>query len=497
MITHYVTEKKRAKLVNDDERLVTELLWGDPVHLEADWGSDSTWAYVTARGQKGWVKKSYLKPKNSTNRGLLEFYVIDVGQGDGVLIRTPDDRWHLIDAGVPNHLQMTKKGATNFVRWKFYQDLKMRKIKLHSLTASHPDHDHYGGMLDLLGEKLYDGRTFRTEVDVFYHCGMGRFEGSNPLGALHSGQVAALPNSGYGISRNDSFITELLDNKGSFAAPPRPLKGDFARLAKLVGEKCAAAQRLSHLDQHLPGYGPGQSDVTVHVLGPILESIGQNGQGLRKLGSGSQWESKTRNGHSIVYRFDYGNARILMTGDLNDESQRLLMSYIDESEYAVDVAKGCHHGSKDINIGFVKAMKARATAISSGDNESYSHPQAVVLGASGKYGREARSDDGAEMPPMVYSTEVARSVELGYASKVRIDPDGSGPLPSKTYPTSKAEFTATGLRRYRSLRSTPVAVDLIYGLINIRTDGDLILCAVMKESGKTFDKHLFKAGVDV
>ena len=167
MITHYVSDKKSARLVDDAEETITELLWGDPVHLEADWGSDTTWAYVRARGAKGWVRKSQLKRKSDSNRGLLEFYIIDVGQGDGVLCRTLDDRWHLIDAGVPNYRQMTKKGAANFLRWKFYEDLRMGKIKLHSLTASHSDNDHYGGMLDLLGERLYDGRTFRTEVENF------------------------------------------------------------------------------------------------------------------------------------------------------------------------------------------------------------------------------------------------------------------------------------------------------------------------------------------
>lgn len=497
MITYFVKSKSQAKLVGDDEKPITELLWGDPVHLEADWASNSTWAYVRARGQIGWVKKSHLAPKSAANPGLLEFYIIDVGQGDGVLVRTPDDHWHLIDAGVPNQKQMTKKGAANFLRWKFYEDLRMRKIKLRTLTASHPDLDHYGGMLDLLGEKLYDGRTFRTEVDVFYHCGMGRFDGANPLGRMQTGQTPPLPISGYGVSRDDSFITELLDDKASFASPGRAFDGSFAKLAELVGQKCGEAKRLSHLDKHLPGYGPGDTDVTVRVLGPVLESIGAGKVGLRKLGSGSRAESKTRNGHSIVYRFDYGKARILLTGDLNDESQRLLLSYADEAEFAVDVAKGCHHGSKDINMDFVKALRARATAISSGDNESYSHPQAVVLGASAKYGRESKGEDGETMAPLIYSTEVARSVKLGYASRVRIDPDGEGPEAAKSYPTSKAEFTSTSLRRYQTLHNTPVAMDLIYGLVNIRTDGETILCAVMKESGKTFDTQLFRAEVDV
>ena len=103
MITHFVKEKPTADLVDDDDETLTQLLWGDPLHLEADWDSDPTWAWVRARGYVGWIRKSHIRQKTAAFNGLLEFYVIDVGQGDGVLCRTPDGLWHLIDAGVPTH----------------------------------------------------------------------------------------------------------------------------------------------------------------------------------------------------------------------------------------------------------------------------------------------------------------------------------------------------------------------------------------------------------
>ena len=142
-------------------------------------------------------------------------------------------------------------------------------------------------MLDLLGEELFDGRKFKVEVENFYHSGMGRFVGANPLGKLKTGTVATLPNSGHGISRNDSFIVELLDDLSSFATPARTYSESFGQLADLVAKKCNSASRLSHLDKFLPGYGSA-SDVSVKILGPILEKFGPN-EGLRKLGSGDYW----------------------------------------------------------------------------------------------------------------------------------------------------------------------------------------------------------------
>ncbi|HZB22286.1 MAG TPA: hypothetical protein VE444_00445, partial [Gaiellaceae bacterium] len=79
-------------------------------------------------------------------------------------------------------------------------------------------------------------------------------------------------------------------------------------------------------------------------------------------------------------------------GDLNTASQKLLLSYQAETEFAVDVAKACHHGAEDVDISFVRAMSARATVISSGDNEDYSNPRPVLMGASARYDRESRSD---------------------------------------------------------------------------------------------------------
>ena len=38
---------------------------------------------------------------------------------------------------------------------------------------------------------------------------------------------------------------------------------------------------------------------------------------------------------------------------------------------------------------------------------------------------------------------------------------------------------------------------LVYGLVNIRTDGEHVLMATMEEKGTDFDVKVFRAGVDV
>ncbi len=471
----------RSVLQDDSGKKITQLLWGDAVHPLREQGGRTE---CLARGRRGWVETADLG-----DDGVLELYVIDVGQGDSVLFRTPDDRWHVVDGGVANRSQMTRKGAANFIRWKFITDLRRDAVELETVILSHPDYDHYGGLVDLFRGRLEDGRTFQVRFARFFHNGIGRFARSPSLGATTRGSADPPPPIPGGVSARGTFITELLSGRSSFHAPPRPLSGSFADLAELVGASTATVRRISHRDRHLAGYGPGNaSGVVIHVLGPVMERLGSRSFGLRSLSS----QSKTRNGQSVVLRLDYGNARILLTGDLNAESQRLLLSYHDPDEFRVDVAKGCHHGSEDIDFDFVRAMASRATVISSGDNEDYSHPRPVVMGASARYGRESIEIGGEVLPPLVYSTELARSVKLDYAERTRVTPEGQAevavpPALVRVSPDVRGES-------FRTLDRTPLSLDLIYGLVNVRTDGVHILCATMEEKGTDFDIKIFRAG---
>ena len=480
---------------------ICDLIWGDPLHLTGRVEGDQTEVRARDARQPGWIPSDFI-----TDDGLLEFYIIDVGQGDGVLIRTPDDKWHVIDAGVTNEKQMTKKGAANFIRWKFLRDLQLPDARLTSVVVSHPDSDHYGGLINLLTGDLADTRpTFVVEVETFYHCGMGRFDGSAPLGRIEEGRTIAAPIDGFGVSEKANFIVDLLGDKASFAAPFAPFTEEFTLLANAVlADNVLSVSRLGIEEggsEWFPGYapadgvtGPGGAALTVRILGPLIESFttstGEARKGLRSLGG----DSITRNGHSIVLRFDYGAARILMTGDLNTKSQRLLLSRIPAEEFAVDVMKGCHHGAEDIDMRFLKAAAARATVLSSGDNEDYAHPRPVIMGASAFYGRAILTTEGEHYPPLVYSTELARSVKLKYADRVQVDHDGDPHTARKPFPVDQSRIRAEGESEFRYFGRTPIATDLIYGLVNVRTDGRRILCATMEEKGSAFDIKVFEAG---
>lgn len=65
----------------------------------------------------------------------MEIHIIDVGQGDSILIKTPNSKTLLIDGGT-NESEHIVKGY-----------LKKHKIKtIDFLIATHPDSDHIGGL---------------------------------------------------------------------------------------------------------------------------------------------------------------------------------------------------------------------------------------------------------------------------------------------------------------------------------------------------------------
>ena len=233
----------KLPLKGDDGKTLCTLLWGDPLQEIAREGSGAAERIkVRARRRTGWLPASAVG-----DIGLLEIYVIDVGQGDGVLMRTPhDDAWHMIDAGIRADRQMTRKGAANFVRWKFIDDLQRDRVALKNVVLTHPDADHYGGIIDLLSGALPDGRTFGIEVERFWHNGLGRFKDGDKLGALRSDtRRTSWPQPGFGLKEGGRFIVELLDGKTHFGRPKRAFAGDFADLARLVGKLPKKVSRLA------------------------------------------------------------------------------------------------------------------------------------------------------------------------------------------------------------------------------------------------------------
>lgn len=480
MFDDYVSTESTPLYKNQNgSTKVCHLLWGDGVRFVGSAGGGSR-RRVTARGgREGWVTKSSLGGES-----LLEFYFIDVGQGDGVLIKTPGFRHVMIDGGFPRMVQDTGKNAADFVDWKFFKDYDLDTIELDAMLASHCDADHYGGLSDLLDVSQSDELDCAdVRVEAFYHAGLSWWKNSNGKFLGHKKTVGG-----------EKFWTQLLGNRQHAEQVTGNGSGtklhgwwhDFIERvvqAKTRSGSKTPIRRVSHFDEYLPDFGPGNdNEPAIRILGPVEFDI--DGKPAVRYFSGG--DSKNTNGVSLLLRVDYGQSRVLLTGDLNKASQKsLLEDYAGQRlEFLCDVAKACHHGSEDVSYKFLQAMRPAATIISSGDNEGHDHPRPSIISASATTGYlELDEDDDDLLTPLVYSTELARSVDLGFPKKLE-ERDAAGDVTETLsgQALDRATLHITKARRETvQLGHAMVVGGLIYGLVNVRTDGHKILCATLDE----------------
>ena len=530
------------------------LLWGDCVQIIRRQGAS---CYGRARSFFGDIPSSHLADKP-----LLEVYFIDVGQGDGVLVRTPDERHLLVDGGLERVKQLTGKNVADFVDWKFYTDYGHYEIRLDSMTASHSDNDHYGGLHDLVRQDPVTERELdcrRTRIEAFHHPGLSRWENRADADPPHKdGLGGRVEDDGaYFVrllgDRRDAEGAIVNDAADELSGPWKWFIRDVLANSNDTSFERVGVTRDMLASGKLPSLWDDAEGYDIKVLAPVSEE--KNGSpALPDLGS----RGYNTNGHSVCYRIDYGKARILLTGDLNKPSMDWISSaYGDRmGAWRCDVAKACHHGSHKISYRFLQAMQPAATVISSGDAEGYAHPRPEIVAASAVSGRiEIDYDNDVLLTPLVYMTEIERSVSLGALDRLDI---AGLPGPSETSsievpgryvdelndkallsaeqeeqiaeaPEDERRSLRTELRketrdhfraiengresgtytaqlsmtvprgplsaeyRSRSLWRARILDRNHYGLVNVRTDGDVIMCATLNETESDWLVHTFVA----
>jgi beta-lactamase superfamily II metal-dependent hydrolase len=394
---------------------------------------------------------------------LLEIIFVDVGQGDGCLVITPEDKPVVIDAGKGRNMSA-------YLDWRF-AGFK-QPFEFEAAVISHSDNDHYGGF-----DRLFDRPNVAFKA-VYTNGLMER-------ASAKSSEVLGVPVTHNGIKYITDLVPDLPALKAFLSVPANFHRKQYPQMLKqaLDAGKFAEFKMLSVADKYVPGFGPGQGPVLMEVVGPVIEDVGGT-PGLRWFGR----PAETKNGHSVALRLRYKNVTIFAGGDLNIRSESLLLAHhagiasipkteVERAAFAQmarqklrsDFAKACHHGSADVSPAFLTAVDPAGTVISSGDEEGYSHPRADALGMIGKVSSCER--------PAIFCTEIARSTvdrdkdpkELNKLIDELVNNSSVRPL-------TAAEKTTLG-----ELRKTLGSAVAKYGAINLRTDGDKVVLAYQIE----------------
>ena len=431
------------------------------------------------------TKSSKVKPADVVipvaESRVLKVNVVDVQQGDGAVIESPDGRVILVDGG-DNQLFARYLAAR-------YRGTSLANPKeIDCIVVTHGDADHFSGLTEIHASETCSEpkkRLFIAPKRV-YHNGLVKRPGKDK-------NNKTIPDKKLlGRTRvvdGKTWITGLEEDLLAVddAQMNLPFRNWKRALTAWNARSPVAIRSTAFGDATaFDFFNRPDLNLAIDVLGPIRRTKGSV-TGLPFLGdppkgprighdSLSQGEagfsgfsaSHTINGHSIVLRLRYGGFSYLFCGDLNDESGRILARKHQAGEVNLrsEIFKVPHHGSADFSGALFGMVSPVVSIISSGDESAqkeYIHPRATLMGALGKH---SRVDE-----PLIFVTELVAFFNVEGWSR-RKDPKAH---------KKRGDFF--GFSR------------TAYGIVKTRTDGERML--VYTDSGKANMKEAYAYRIGV
>lgn len=256
----------------------------------------------------------------------LQVHVLDVGQGDSILIISPEGKSVLVDAGDTGRGKIVLDALSRY---------NVKQIDL--LIATHAHADHIGG-----ADEVINGASVVRVLD------------SNvPPPGRETPDAPAKTKAKAPVRKGRDRTAELPTTKS------------------YVDYLAAINQRGAEIVYAEPGQkfeiGGG---AVITVLAPMQPLFTKD-----QLRSGGN----EPNANSVVVRLDYGQFSMLLTGDAEKQTEERLISRSSDLLEA-KVLKVGHHGSKyATSEEFIRRVKPKYAVISDSENNRYGHPSQDVL----------------------------------------------------------------------------------------------------------------------
>ena len=134
------------------------------------------------------------------------------------------------------------------------------------------------------------------------------------------------------------------------------------------------------------------------TIGPVSWSVVWPARVPSPTGAGSSvdGEGSPENNSSVAMVLQTHGVRVLLTGDLEPESQRAVLAT--GSDIRADILKVPHHGSANQDERFIRSTGARLALVSAGIDNDYGHPAPSTLDLLRRAGMTvARTDTGGSI----------------------------------------------------------------------------------------------------
>ena len=449
---------------------------------------------------RGFVKT----PLPLRNTPILKMSMVDVQQGDGLVIQTPSGKIILVDGG-DNKLFARHVAA----RFRALRSTSANPLSIDAIIVTHGDADHFNGLTEILKSESLTGS--RAHKRIFIH----------PKRVFHNGLVkgpSSLPDRdklGQTLESIDGhkFITDLYEDtrEAGESATNRPFDIWHRTLRKWAERGPIHMERVDVNKSNVQPFAfLNEDEIKIELHSPISEKFrtedGDSHLGLKFFKSpppnatlhegghsqgGSYSASHTINGHSISFRMTFGNVRFLFTGDLNQEAMEMMLSRLNPRDFEAEILKTPHHGSSDFDLNFLKTVRPVVSLISSGDESArkeYIHPRATLMNS---LGATSRHDTG-----LIFCTELAAFFKyLGPSYRRNI-------LKELFTNHEKETFTKDELvELFTGSASGPISGEPFFhdgfertqfGLIEVRTDGERVLIFTHSGKNNIFEAYRFK-----
>lgn len=283
----------------------------------------------------------------------LSVHFIDVGQGDAIAIRFPDQKTMLVDAG-------PKNSANKLIKYLENEFFEQGENKFDYLLLTHSDEDHCGSMKAVCDkfviDKIYRPYIYCVKYDIDETVGAG---------------------SGSKFTKGTDIYYETIktfqNEKDSNNLAAKMVMTDMDELNTPGNEN-----RIETALYSIDFYAPTEKYVTQHG-----ESI--------------------PNDYSPIMVLNYNGKKIMLTGDASEVSEDLAMKKSILPD--VDVLKVGHHGSATSSSEeFLAQIQPEIAVICVGKDNTYHHPTNATLGRL--------QDVGAE----VYRTDINGNVVVNVSS---------------------------------------------------------------------------------
>ena len=255
----------------------------------------------------------------------LEVTFLDVGQGDGIYVKSSNETTYLIDGGSSSVKQVGKYRLGPFLKSKGVSSIDY-------VFISHFDQDHVNGIFEIIEDMGYVedsgnihiknlvlGRIFNLDDDV---------ESSNVVGDQ---------------ANNSKLMEDEL----------------YIKCIEMAKEK---GINIMYME---PGDYIQDGDLQIKCLHPVKD--------IHYL---------DKNASSLVLSLNYIDFEMLLTGDIEGIGEVALNEVL-LTEYGkgvFDILKVAHHGSKNSTFNeFLSIVNPRYSVISAGKDNSYGHPHEELL----------------------------------------------------------------------------------------------------------------------